>query len=383
MKARTTLVLAVLAVGAVAVGWFFGTRPATEQLHEVAAGTPVFAKLGPRLGQAARVEIVTAKATLVLAQQDGRWVLPDRANYPADQTRVRQLLIGLVELRRTEPRTADAGEYARLGVEDPHLANSSAKLLRVLDAAGRPLAELIVGRTWSRTRGDLPESVYIRGPSEAQAWLAEGSLPVDDDAPSWISRAIADIPPERIASVVTTRGTQRLEFTRVKDVMTLTAPAEHPQLDQFKVDDVGRALDHLTLTDVKPAGQVPGATIGQTVLTTTDGMVVQATVNKAGADVWVVLSARGDGAAKGEAAALQARVDGWAYAVGSWKESALVPTMDDLKASEPPPTPAAGATAAPSAPPAEPAAASPPPAATGAAASPEPAAAAPAAAPAQ
>jgi hypothetical protein len=360
MKARTALVLAVLAVGALAGGWLFGTGPATEQRHDVAAGTPVFANLGPRLGQAARVEIVTAKATLVLARKDGRWVLPDRANYPADQTRVRQLLIGLTELSRTEPRTADAGEYARLGVEDPHLANASAKLLRVLDAAGRPLAELIVGHARTRTRGDLPDQVYIRGPSDTRAWLAEGSLPVDGDALSWIARAIADIPPERIASVVATRGEQRLEFARVNDAMTLTAPTDYPKLDQFKVDDVARALDHLTLTDVKPAGQVPGAAIGETVLTTTDGMAVKVTVNKAGADLWVVLSARGDGTAKDEAAALQARVDGWAYQVGGWKEPALVPTLDDLKAFPPPSPPAAGATAAPSPAPAEPAPAVPP-----------------------
>ena len=33
--------------------------------------------------------------------------------------------------------------------------------------------------------------------------------------------------------------------------------------------------------------------------------------------------------------AMQARVGGWAYQVGSWKEKAFVPQLNDLKADEP------------------------------------------------
>ena len=39
-------------------------------------------------------------------------------------------------------------------------------------------------------------------------------------------------------------------------------------------------------------------------------------------------------------------MNGWAYQLGSWKEKAFVPTLDDLKAEEPAKKPAEG-TAAP------------------------------------
>jgi hypothetical protein len=32
---------------------------------------------------------------------------------------------------------------------------------------------------------------------------------------------------------------------------------------------------------------------------------------------------------------MNGRVSGWTYQVGAWKEKALVPTVDDLKAEEP------------------------------------------------
>jgi hypothetical protein len=188
MRVRSALVLAVLAAGTLLGGWYFGTGPASD---EFVAGTKVFPGLAQRLGQAARIEIVAAQATLVLTRQDGRWVLAGAAGGPADQSRVRRLLVDLAELSRTEPRTADAGQYARLGVEDPHQANATAKLLRVLDAMGQPLAELVVGHRRKLLGVERADSLYIRGPSEARAWLAESRLEV----PTWDDLMASPQPP--------------------------------------------------------------------------------------------------------------------------------------------------------------------------------------------
>jgi len=51
-------------------------------------------------------------------------------------------------------------------------------------------------------------------------------------------------------------------------------------------------------------------------------------------DLWALFAVSGDDKAKAEADRLAARVTGWSYQIGSWKEKALVPTMDDLKAAE-------------------------------------------------
>ena len=48
-----------------------------------------------------------------------------------------------------------------------------------------------------------------------------------------------------------------------------------------------------------------------------------------------------------DGAALEKRVKGWAYQLGGWKQAALVPAIDDLKAAPPEKPAAARATAAP------------------------------------
>ncbi|ODU59837.1 MAG: hypothetical protein ABS99_03310 [Acetobacteraceae bacterium SCN 69-10] len=336
MKPRTSVILAVIAAIVLFAGWRFGpaTMPGSET--SASAGTLVFPNLAPKLQTAAKVEITHQNKTLVIARQtDGSWGLADHGGFRVQPDRLRELLTGLTELRITEPRTADPAEYARLGVEDPKGPTGTANLLRVLDGAGKPLAALIIGHRRVRTAGNVPETIYIRRPGEAQSWLAEGRVPVDADPQLWFDRDIANIPADKVASVTVTRGDAVLEFDREGGKPALKSPADHPKLDNFKMSDVFGSLDSLTLTDVKPAADKVGEQIGTTHIVGKDGLVVDVTVFKAGKDIWIQLAASGDGAAKAEAAALQKRLAGWTFQVGAWKEQAFVPTLDELKASEP------------------------------------------------
>jgi hypothetical protein len=163
-------------------------------------------------------------------------------------------------------------------------------------------------------------------------------------------------------------GDDALVFGRVDGKFTLTKPAEHPKLEEYKVDNVARALETLTLQSVKADADAGGEPAGQAVFTTLDGLVVKVTLLHADKDVWARFAVSGPDKVKAEADRLSARLAGWSYQVPSWKEKSLVPAIDDLKAPEPPPAPAAAQ-------PATPAEAAPPAAAAPAAAA--PAAAAP------
>ncbi len=336
MRTTTAGVLVVIAAAAVGAGWYYGAAGTADQSNAgVPAATLAFPDLAPKLQQAERIEVVHHGQTLVIAQKDHRWGLADRDFYPVETDKLHELLTALTELRLTERRTADPAEFARLGVDDPKQASADGSLLRVLDAGGKPIAELIAGHRRVRTQGDLPDAIYVRRPGEDQAWLAEGRLSVETDPQAWIDREIANVDHSKIASAVTTNGGQTLEFGRDGDKEVLKAPADHPKLDDYKVADVFRALENLTLTDVKPVAQQPGDKVGTSHFATSDGMTVDATVYKAGPGIWAQFAAKGEGAGKDPADKLEARVNGWTYEVGSWKEKALVPTMDDLKAAEP------------------------------------------------
>ena len=345
MKTRTLTALVVLGVIAIVGGWWFGTAE-TPSPRAFNAGNLMFPDLAPRLRDAARIEIVHQGKMMAIVKHGDTWGLEDRGGYAVQTPKLRGMLTALTELRLVEPRTTDPAEFSRLGVENPDETNGTSDLLRVLDPSGKPIVALIVGHRRVRTQGNVPEQVYVRRPDDNQSWLAEGNLQVDADPQLWFDRDIMNIDHGRIASVAVDRGgsapngADQLDFARDGQKLVLKQPADHPPLDDYKLEDVDRGLELLTFQDVQTDSQPVGDRIGQTVYTTGDGLTVTLTAFKGEKDIWVRFTASGDDKAKGEADKLNAHVGGWTYQLGAWKEKALLPTLDDLKA-PPPEKPAA------------------------------------------
>ena len=336
MSNRGLIVLVLLGVLSLAGGWYFGPGQAPADTSSAEIGKLAFPGLAGRLAQAAKVEIVHQGKTLAIARRgDGAnagWGMVDRDLYPVQTGVLRGILTGLTELRLMEPRTVDPTKFTRLGVEDPTLPDGTSTLLRVLDASGDPIAAIVLGHRRVRTQGNVPESVYVRRPGQSQAWLAEGRLEVSADPQTLIERDILSIAPERIAGVAVTRGTEHLEFTRDGDKLVLAAPAEHPPLEADRLDDVSRALDDLTLLDVRKAKTPPPAPpAGEAVFTAIDGLALRVTLFKEGKDLWARFAASGPDPIRADVQALSSRLNGWEFLISSWKEKALLPTLEDMK----------------------------------------------------
>ncbi len=435
MRTRGLVVLCVLGAAALGGGWYFGTAREPAMQTSVAGGTLMFPGLTAHLADAARIEITHQGTTIALVRLGDKpkspWGLQQRGNYPVQVTKLRGMLTALTELRLVEPRTTDPTMFGRLGLADTDQKDSSADLLRVFDSSAKPIAELLVGHRRVRTAGNVPDQVFVRRPGELQTWLAEGSLQVDADPQLWLDRDIMNIDHARIAGVVVHRGDTELDFAAKDGKLVLTAPANPPPLEDYKLDDLERGLELLTFEDVTPdkdaAASKVGDPIGTSVFTTSDGLAVHVTLLKGEKDIWARFSAAASDKAptdkaandkaasdktasdktpsdktpsdktpsdkaandktpndktKDEAAKLNAKLAGWTFQLGSWKQAALTPDLDALKA--PPPAPAPTANPAPpsaSTPPAAPNAAPAAPPAAPTAAPPAAPAAAPTAAP--
>ncbi len=343
MKPRTLIALIIIGILAVAGGWYFGTAQQPSEQQAYNGGKLMFPDLAPKLQNAARIEIAHQGKITAIVKHGDTWGLEDRGGYVVQPSKLRGMLTALTELRLVEQRTSDPAQFIRLGLEDPNEKTGTSNLLRVLDASGKPIVALIVGHRRVRTQGNVPEQVYVRRPDENQTWLAEGSLQVDADPQLWLERDIMNIDHSRIATVAVTHGEETLELARDGAKLVMKVPADHPPLDDYKVDDVDRGLELLTFEDVQTDKQPVGDKIGQSVYTTSDGLAVTATVFKGEKDIWARFSATGSDKTKDEANKLNARLAGWTYQLGAWKQKALVPSLDDLKAPAPEKKPAAEA----------------------------------------
>lgn len=308
-------------------------RPEGESEGSFAPGALAFPGLAARLTQATRVELRRGAQTTTLTRHGEQWRIVESRNYAARPERVREMLTGLTELRLVEERTSDPAQLARLGVEDPAAEGSTAALLRVLDAQGAPIAELVLGRRRVRTQGNLPESIYVRRPAEARAWLAEGRIVADADPNLWIDRDIASLAPPRLRRVEIARaGEAPLVLAREGEVdapLDIITPENAPAADRVALDEVGRAFDMLSFVEVRPAAEIPGEALGEARFLYTDDVTVTVWPQRDGELLWIRLRAEGLSI---EARQLQMRWEGWAYQVGLWKEKAFVPKLEDLLA---------------------------------------------------
>ena len=359
MKPSTLGILVVCGVVAVGAGRYFGTRTEPAEQTQIASGGLMFPDLAAKLGTVAKVEIAHQGQTLTVEKRsDGQWGIASMHDYPVQETKLRGLLTGLTELSLSEARTNEQSEFKRLGVEDPNGKDATSNLLTLVDGSGKPVISLIIGHRRVRSQGNGAEEVYVRRPDENQSWLVQGSIDADADSAQWVDRDIMNIGHDRIASVSV--DDNALVYGKKDGKFSLLQPADHPKLEDYKVDDVDRALETLTLISVKPDAEVQAQEVGHAVFTTNDGLAITVHVFHAakadGAkdadsktsddqDVWARFTASGPDAVKKEADALNQRLNGWSYALGSWKEKSLVPTLDDLKAAEPK-TPVASAPSA-------------------------------------
>lgn len=329
---RRTLLLLGAAAGA-SVGAALLLAPRGIDQPDIAPGSLAFPGLADRLQAAERVEIRKADGGLVLTRQGETWGLPEKGGYPVRAEKLRELLVGLTELRLAEARTADPGQHARLGVDDPGRKDSTALLLRVLDGKGTPLAELILGRRRVRTQGNVPESIYVRRPGESQAWLAEGRLAVDADPQLWLDRDIANLAGDRIRRVEVRReGEPALVLARPdgEPRLHVELPADAPPADEVALDEIARAFEYLTFLEVRPAAAIPGTPIGESRFTLADGLAIHVAPRLEEGNVWIQLRAEGGE----EAQRLNGRWGPWAYQVGVWKLKAFAPLAGDLKPQE-------------------------------------------------
>ncbi|MBR0651936.1 DUF4340 domain-containing protein, partial [Roseomonas terrae] len=338
MQRRTLLLLSGAAV--VAVGGALLLNPNETPAPSPAGAALAFPGLAQRLQAAAKIVATRHDGTLEVERRGDTWVLPAKGGYPVRQDKVRELLTGLTELRLTEPRTANPDMLDRLGLDDPSRVGSTATLLRVLDAQGQPIAELVIGRRRVRTQGNVPESAFVRRPNENQAWLAEGRIPVDSDPQLWLDRDIANLPRERVQRVAINRtGQPPLVLTRGEGPdgkLQVTEPADPPPTEETSLDEVGRAFEFLTFLEVKPEAEAPGEALGDSRFELTDNLAIVVRPRKEGEQIWITLAAEGDD----EATRFNARWRGWAYQVGAWKEKAFIPLLSDLQRQPEPEAPA-------------------------------------------
>ncbi len=113
-----------------------------------ASGAKIGAKLLPslKIADVAEVRLQDAKRQATLVRKEKTWVVQERGGYPASFQEISDLLIKLVELKVTQSEQIGASLWPRLELADPGKGEGAGTLIEFKNAAGKPLARLVLGK---------------------------------------------------------------------------------------------------------------------------------------------------------------------------------------------------------------------------------------------
>lgn len=356
MRARNIVVLAAVTVVLIVAAVLAARWRAPDEL---APRELLYPDLRARVNEVAEIRIEGKGRAVTLLRDGERWGIREADNYPALFEKVKQVAVGLAELRLIEPKTSNPEFYVRLGVEDPSAAGANSMLLTLRDANGGELAQLIVGRNrMSRAAGGAP-GLYVRRPGAAQALLVEGRIDATSNPFDWFDRDLFDIRDERIRLIeITQPDGERLRLERGErgaPLALLDPPAGKEVQSEILLGRMGTLLEGMFADGVRSAAatQLPAEATRATVLTF-DGLAVEVRTARFDGAGLAEFSFRFDALAAGEtapaaaaeaepatdaaaqpdvaaeAAALNARLGGWLFEIPDYRFELLTRRVADL-----------------------------------------------------
>lgn len=272
MKNRLlVLVTAALVLGA---GAWLASHRSTTRARANAVGNKVLSALP--LDRIARIAIRTPGGTnTTLVRLNEQWGIAERANYPADFAKLREVVQKLTELKIRQVVHVSPDQLADLGLLPPGTppgAGASERLASEVvfqDSAGKTLASLRLGKPRMRSGGGpatsgmnfggYPDGRYIAR-SDGEALLVAESL---DELPgplaSWLEPTFIDVPVDQIARIEVS-GPNRAPVVLSRQAggaFTLPNVATNKEPDEYKIGRITGALAGLHFTDLAPSGLPP------------------------------------------------------------------------------------------------------------------------------
>jgi Domain of unknown function (DUF4340) len=284
-------------------------------------GAALLPALGAELDTVTEIGIRKGNTTpsVTVHRMGDKWTVLQRADYPADLSKVHRLLLALSDARIVEEKTSDPANYATIGVED--LAGPSASGAEVTLSAKDGKHAVIVGKP-------IGEGNFARRAGEAKSYSIAPSISVDAEPKAWIDSRLIDIPVASIQSIVAKLASgpgytlKRLKPNEEGFALEGIPPGRKA-LDAKALAPSSSAITGLTAEDVAAAGDIDFGKPSQAVFTMSDGNVLTVTGTAAGDKRWIELEATKD-------TALGVKAQNRAFEVATYRYDAIFRPLEQL-----------------------------------------------------
>lgn len=297
-------------------------------------------KLVPSLeanaGKVGRIVVTQGGSTLTIEKSGDKWLVKSQDGYPASPEKIRALLVALAEAKLLEPKTRVSTRFGLLEVDDPKSKTSNARLIKLEDASGTVLAEVIAGKTkpgHAASGAAASAGTYVRRPGEDQSWLASANIAGGAALKDWTNPRVFETQTEKVNLLtVEIQGEPPYQIKRTADgTHELQAiPAGKKIKYVNMIDNIVEAASFLDFERIRKQSAAPGGDAGIVKFETDNGLKITLKVRRDKDAVWMTVDASGEGEAKKIADEIEARANGWEFEVIPSKADTMLKKMADL-----------------------------------------------------
>jgi hypothetical protein len=322
-------VLVVVALVAIAAAFYVST------LRDAPHETPGLALLPALPNDLNAVTAVTvrkgsATPTLTLHKTGEQWSVAERADYPADVSKLRLLLVALRDAKIVEAKTADPARFSAIGVEDPVDTGAAGAEVAVLTAGGK--SAVIVGKA-------VGGGNFVRRQGENRAYSVEPSITLETEPRFWIDARLIDVPVALIQSIEFKPAAGAVfalhRLNPADDTFSLDGvPAGRKAKDGHALAPSPSMLTGLNAEDVAATSAIDFASPTRVIVTLTDGKVLTLIGTVVSDKHWIQVTSNKD-------ADLTAKTRGRAFEIASYRYDEIFKPLEQLLEAPPQKTPAA------------------------------------------
>jgi hypothetical protein len=233
------------------------------------AGDTIGQKLLPNLAinDIAQIHIQSGTNALNLIKQNNRWQVKERDGYPADFSRISELMLKLADLKVVQSEQIGPSQLGRFELLSPGSGTNAGTLVEFKDKTGKTLNTLLLGK---KQLQKAPANSQFGGmggegwPDGRYVMVGTGTKSVDvisdpleavEPQPAqWLNKEFLSIQNPRTISLQFPEATNSWKLTRASETNAWQLADARPdeKLDSTKVSSVTSPFSSVSFSDVMP-----------------------------------------------------------------------------------------------------------------------------------
>ncbi len=234
-----------------------------------AAGDAIGQKLLPNfaINETAQIHIQSGTNALNLIKQNDRWQVKERDNYPADFSKISELMLKLADLKVVQSEQIGPLQLGRFELLTPGTGTNSGTLVEFKDQASKTLNTLLLGKKHMQKApansqfGGMggegwPDGRYVMVGTGAKSVdvISDPLEAVEPQPAQWLNKEFLSIQNPRTIAAQFSKATNSWKLTRASETneWQLTEAKPDEKLDSTKISSVTSPFSSATFSDVMP-----------------------------------------------------------------------------------------------------------------------------------